>query len=65
MNLQANDAQFVDESGVPYGVKHVDNKPRVSSMSYLYDIAEGNVSGHSSWGIQGYHPTVDTTIEIE
>jgi len=36
-----------DENGTPYGVKHIDNKPRVSSMPYIYDIAEGNVPGHS------------------
>lgn len=38
--------QLQDELGVAYGVKHVDNKPRVSSMPYLYDIAEGNVPDH-------------------
>lgn len=40
------DARFIDENGVPYGVKHIDNKPRVSAMPYLYDIAEDNIPGH-------------------
>lgn len=31
---------LVDENGLPYGVKHVNNKPRVSSVDYLYDILE-------------------------
>jgi hypothetical protein len=39
-------SMFVNELGVPYGVKHINNKPRVSSMPYLYDIAEGNVTDH-------------------
>lgn len=52
-----------DELGVGYGVKHVSNKPRVSSMSYLYDIAEGNVSGHTPWSKIGYNPAVATTEE--
>ena len=50
-----------DENGTAYGVKHVENKIRVSSMPYLYDIAEGNVSGHSSWYIFGYTPAVGLT----
>ena len=40
----------IDESGVAYGIKHIGNKPRVSSMPYLYDIAEGNVSDHERFG---------------
>jgi hypothetical protein len=39
--------KLIDESGVAYGVKHVQNKPSVSSMPYTYDISEGNVSGHT------------------
>ena len=54
-------AKFVDESGTAYGVKHIENKPRVSSMPYLYDIAEGNVSGHEAWTKIGYTPTMNTT----
>jgi len=52
---------LVDESGVLYGVKHISNKPRVSSMPYLYDIAEGNVTGHSVWSNIGFTPTMTTT----
>lgn len=37
---------IADENGLAYGVKQIDGKPRVSSMPYLYDIAEGNVTGH-------------------
>ncbi len=36
--------RFQDETGTAYGIKHVNNKPRVSSMPYLFDIAEGIVS---------------------
>lgn len=52
-----------DESGVAYGVKHVNNKPCVSAMPYLYDIAEGNVSGHTPWTKIGYNPAVTTSEE--
>jgi len=52
---------LVDESGTPYGVKHIGNKPRVSSMPYLYDIAEGNVSGHAAFSKIGYNPLGSTT----
>lgn len=55
--------EFKDESGVPYGIKHVNNKPRVSAMSYLYDIAEGNVADHSNWSKIGYNPDIGTSDE--
>jgi len=35
-----------DENWEAYGVEHINNKPRVSSMPYLFDIAEGNVANH-------------------
>lgn len=41
----------------------VDGKPRVSAMPYLYDIAEGNVAGHSSWNKIGFNGDVGTTEE--
>ena len=52
-----------DEGGTVYGVKHIQNKPRVSSMPYLYDIAEGNVTGHESWSKIGYNADVDVGTE--
>lgn len=54
---------LLDESGVAYGVKHVSNKPRVSAMPYLYDIAEGNVSGHTAFAKLGYNDDVGATEE--
>jgi hypothetical protein len=53
-----------DELGVPYGVKHIQNKPRVSAMPYTYDIAEGNVTDHRAWSKIGFHAVIDTT-ELE
>lgn len=50
-----------DETGAAYGVKHVNNKPRVSSMPYTYDIAEGNVTEHIGWTKLGFTPTMTTT----
>lgn len=55
--------KFVDENGTAYGVKHVQNKPRVSSMSYLYDIAEGNIADHSEFERFGYNGDIDQTAE--
>lgn len=43
--------------------KSVDGKRRVSSMSYLYDIAEGNVSGHSAWDKYANNDDVDSAAE--
>jgi len=54
---------FKDENGTPYGVKHINNKPRVSSMPYLYDIAEGNVTEHNPFTKLGYNADVGATEE--
>jgi len=55
--------QFVDQNGVPYGVKHVGNKPRVSAMPYLFDIAERNIPDHEAIRLIGYNGDVDATTE--
>jgi hypothetical protein len=59
----SNSVYLKDESGVAYGVKHIENKPRVSTMPYLYDIAEGLISGHTSWVKVGYNPAITTSEE--
>lgn len=41
----------------------VGTKMRVSSMPYLYDIAEGNVADHFSINKFGFNPTVGATEE--
>jgi hypothetical protein len=55
--------KLVDETGAVYGVKQVNGKVRVSSMPYLYDIAEGNVTGHTGWSKIGYNGDVGTSEE--
>ena len=65
MELQKNarSVMFKDEDGVEYGIKHVGNKPRVSCMPYLYDIAEGNISGHLALNKFGHNSAVPATLE--
>ena len=41
-----------------HSIKIVDGKPRISSMPYTYDIAEGNVTGHTSWSKIGYNAAI-------
>jgi hypothetical protein len=53
--------KVIDELGVPYGVKQIDGKPRVSAMPYTYDIGEGNITGHTPWTKIGFSPTVNAT----
>jgi hypothetical protein len=43
--------------------KFVDGKMRVSSMPYLYDIAEGNVTNHTAFTKLGYNADVGATEE--
>lgn len=54
---------LLDENGAAYGVKHVENKPRVSSMPYLYDIAEGVLAGHVPIRRFGHNPVVAAAWE--
>lgn len=54
---------LIDEHGNVIEFRYVDGKIRVSSMPYLYDIAEGNVSGHTPFEKTGYNPDVDTGTE--
>lgn len=54
---------LVDESGVAYGVPNVSGKPRISSMPYLYDIAEGNVADHTALRRFGRNPVVAASLE--
>ena len=56
--------KFVDENGTPYGVSHANNKPRVSSMPYLFDIAEGNVPNHYGLNKFGHSDDADANEEI-
>jgi hypothetical protein len=57
------DARLLDENGVPYGVKHIANKPRVSAMPYTYDIAEGNIPDHTSVNKFGHNSAVGAALE--
>lgn len=59
----ASGINLLDENGTPYGVKHVNNKPRISSTPYYVDIAEGNVSGHTPWKKTGFNDDVDIGSE--
>ena len=53
--------KLIDNLGAAQGLKFVDGKPRISSMPYTYDIAEGNVSGHQGWSKIGFCATVGVT----
>ncbi len=43
--------------------KWIDGKPRVSSMPYTFDIAEGNFPGHISFRVEGTNDDVDNVKE--
>ena len=55
--------RMLDENGVPYGVKHIDNKIRVSSVPYFVDIAKGEVPDHVSVNKFGHNAAVAGTLE--
>ena len=53
-----------DDGTVDGDVKSVDQKMRVSSMPYLFDIAEGNVANDVPFISTGYAPAITTTEEV-
>ena len=58
-----NAMRLIDESGYAYGIRKIDNKPRVSAMPYTYDIAEGNISDHYAWAKIGFNAAIGVTEE--
>lgn len=55
--------KFVDENGVAYGIRHVNNKLYVTAKPYLFEIAEGNIAGHSPVRRFGHNDNVGTSLE--
>ena len=55
--------RFVDEAGVAYGVKHVENKLRTVSSPYGYAVSEGEIPGHHALHVFGAASDVDNAIE--
>ena len=55
--------RMLDQNGVPYGVKHIDNKIRVSSVPYYTDIAKGSVPDHFSVNKFGQNNSVAAVLE--
>ena len=62
-NIGDVDVKLIDENGTSYGVKHIDNKPRVSAVPYYDDIAEGNVPDHTSVNKFGHNTAVGANLE--
>jgi hypothetical protein len=46
-----------------YPYKQTDGKPRISATPYLYDVAEGNVSGHTLFDKYAINDDVDLAAE--
>jgi hypothetical protein len=59
----AEKIEFLDENKRAYGVKQINGKPRVSAMPYLYDVAEGNVAGHTLFDKYAINDDVDAAAE--
>lgn len=63
VNYMNNAGKYIDSTGTYHAYKDIDGKPRVSSMPYLYDIAEGNVTNHTAFTKLGYNGDVGATEE--
>jgi hypothetical protein len=53
--------QLADEHGVAFGVERIENRLRISSLPYTYDVAEGTVPNHRSWSKIGFHSAISTS----
>lgn len=63
LDSEAVGMKYIATGGVSTEFKSVDGKPRISSMPYTYDIAEGNVTDHRSWGKIGFNGAIGATEE--
>lgn len=64
-SIRSVSSGFLDTDGNISAFKSVDGKPRYSSMPYLYDVAEGNVTGHSGFYKYGRVTNVNTvTVDV-
>jgi len=55
--------KFVDENDIEQGFQDAGGKPRISSMPYTYDVAEGNISGHIAWNKYAINDDIDSAAE--
>lgn len=55
--------KWTDTTGTVNGFKNVDGNPRVVNQTYLEQIAEGNVTGHTPWSKIGFNPDIGTSEE--
>ena len=57
--------KFIDTSDNVVAFKNADGKPRVSCTEYLYDIADGTISGHRPWAKIGFNGALPANTEID
>lgn len=53
--------ELIGEDGVPFGVEHIEGRPRVSAVPYLYDIAKRKLDDHIAWSKTGFTSAMGTT----
>lgn len=58
---------FINRAGTERTVNltQVNNKIRVSSMTYTYDIAEGNIENHTPFTKIGYTPSLTSNVNTD
>jgi hypothetical protein len=61
--LSTKAIKLLDENGIPFGTRNADNRPRVSSVQYMYDVVLGNIPGHTYVYRFGYNSDVDDVRE--
>ena len=62
-SFSADSMFLMDENGSPYGIKQINNKPRVVSSQYFTQISEGAVPGHNAVFKFGENSDVGTSEE--
>lgn len=55
--------KYIDTVGGVHGFVHNTDGPQISSKDYLVGIAEGDVSGHTTWSKIGWNPAITTSFE--
>lgn len=56
---------LTDDSGVAFGLKVIDGKPRFSCTDYLFSIAEGEIANHVPFVKLGFSPSCTANVNTD
>lgn len=63
LDSEAVNVRLLDELGIAYGVRHLENRPITVSVPYLHEVGEGCINGSCPWVKTGFNGDIDIGTE--